>query len=212
MQMQKLGAALSERARRAAVIAVNHGAQELAKLARGAARARSSTNAGGRDIVQAIQVTKATQEQAVAQAVVWISPNDEKGRNAIYVHENYNGYTIRPKVKKYLYIPLNARGRTHTLYAEDAQEKKLKGWIGGVQRERNKKGRYKKIMTGSANGEPFGYWNEDNKKAPLDFFLAKEAKIPPNPRAGFLTKTALTEQARIRMVMHKAFNDAMMRK
>jgi hypothetical protein len=212
MQVQKLAGVLGDRARRAAVLAVNHGAQELAKLARGAARARSSTNAAGRDIVQAIQVTRATMQQGVACAVVWISPNDEKGRNAIYVHENYHGYTVRPKVKKMLFIPLNANGRRHTLYAEDAQQKKLKGWIGGIQRERNKKGQTKKTWTSGATGEPFGYWGEDNANAPLDFILVKEAHIPPNPRAGFLTKTARTESARIRMVMHKTYNDAMMRK
>ncbi len=210
MQVQKLAGVLGDRARRAAVLAVNHGAQELAKLARGAARARSSTNAAGRDIVQAIQVTQATQQQGVARAVVWIDPNNTR---AIYYHERRReAFTIRPKVKKWLFIPLTANGRRHTLYAEDSQEKKLKGWVGGMQRERNTKGRTKKTWTGGANGEPFGYWGEDNKNAPLDFILKKEVHMPENPRHGFLTDTARTEQARIRMVMHKTYNDAMMRK
>jgi hypothetical protein len=192
--------------RRAGTVAINHGAQRLAALARGAARARSSTHAAGRDIVQSIKVQRASAQAWPISAKVFIDPNDEKGRIATYVHENYSGYTIRPKVKKFLFIPLTAAGRRHELYAEDALQKRLKGWIGGVQRRRTTTGKYKKGFAAGATGSQFGYWGDDNASAPLDFVLKREAHIPPNPRAGFLTRTAVAASAQISALMQSVFN------
>lgn len=163
--------------------AVNAGAQKLATYARAAARGRSYGDTRGKHIPQSIVVRRAVDRVWPPMARVFL--DTQKVPHAAFVHENYNGYDIRPKVKKYLWVPLTPAGRRHELYAEDSVEKRLKGFIPSTRKA-------------------VGYWGEDNKGKELDFVLVKRLQIPPNPRAGFLTRTAVKVRADIVREMRRA--------
>lgn len=219
IEQQAVGIAgeLNKAIRAAGVRAVNVGAQELAKHARNYAKGDGRSSNRQRKIIRAIKVRRCLPGTWPPQSAVFIDGGESP--EAIYTHQNFTGYVIRPRVKKMLWIPLTPAGQTvgsssdstggrHVLHAEDAFEKRLKGWIGSVQRRRTKSGKPRKgggFSPLGKKGEPFGYWGEDNEDAPLDFVLVPEAKIPPSPQAGFLTVKAVRHMPEIRARMAEEF-------
>ncbi len=174
--------------KKAAVIAVNEGAYYLEKQAHKAAR----FDGKGKSVANSIKVRPAPAGSYPPKAVVYLDTDQVK--HAAYVHENYKGYKITPKVKKYLYIPKTAKGRRHELYKNDTGS--LKGIIIDPG---NKK----------AHGTRLGTWPKGKKgeKQELDFVLVKEANIPANKRAGFLTDTANSEKSEIIRIMKKEIEE-----
>jgi len=167
---------------------VNRGGAYLLGLAISKANEKEKGWIGGRRLAKSLVLKPAEPSGRTAKA--WVLVDTDKVKWAGYVHERRQAITIRPKVKKYLWIPISAEGRQHELHANDAWDKGLKGWI-----------KDKSI--------PFGDWSDPTRK--LDFILKKEQRLPASPKAGYLTDTAKRHRAEIIQLMRTTVWDVVKR-
>jgi hypothetical protein len=169
---------------------VNAGAAFLLGLAIKAAEPHTAEARKGKvqekRLGDSLRLTPAKGSGLPATATVWIDGKDQP--RAPMVHENYNGVTIRPRLAKFLFIPLTAEGGKHELHAHDVVQKRLKGWISSEQKHWP------------------GQFARQNR--PLDFILLESVTIGPSRYAGFLTKTFRDNIARIEQKIMQTVWDA----
>jgi len=92
-----------------------------------------------------------------------------------WIHERDKDITIKPKVKKYLFIPLTAAGRRHETYRHDAKQLGLKGII-------------PKADSDKKHAIPVGQWDKNDDRE-LDYVLKKSVNLKAHPDAKFLYRT-----------------------
>ena len=187
-QLKKLHRKIDANVKRAGRTALMRTANKLVTMAAACARDRSFTDPHGKHVPQWIKKRVSSPGVWPPYAIVFL--NTAEFPHIAYDHENYHGYTIKPKVTKFLFIPLTSKGRRHTLHAHDSAGA---GWLVDGEKSR-----------------PVGNWsgipkNKPVKDVELDFILKKSAWIPKNPRAGYLTGTAKREKSTLIAYMSGEF-------
>ena len=110
---------------------------------------------------------------------------------AIFSHERHSAITIRPKVSKFLWVPLTRAGRyDHVLHAHDAKQKRLSGWMPERQM-------------------PVGLREPKGARGRLDFLLLRSVTLPRSPVAGFLTTTARNRRWELFALVEREITKAM---
>ena len=176
-QLEKLNRKIDANVKRAGRQALIKTANKLVSMAAVCARDRSMKSTKGKGDAPWIKKRVTAPGVWPAYAIVYLNTADKP--YLAYNHENYHGYTIKPRVTKFLFIPLTSVGRRHTLHAHDSPGV---GWLVAGKKSR-----------------PVGDWSSipkgtDPRNVRLDFVLKKSAWIKPNPRAGYLTGTAKREK------------------